>query len=148
MPANVEVGVKYRFHNGCGLLGCHFPRVFCHARSRFGPGRSVATCLGAGFGPGLFGGGGYAINPGSGNRDFWQSGLALTRTISPRLSIGGEITHQSPDTIGGVSVTAANLGAIYRLGGPYSILVSGGPAFERHREGARFQAYAALGLSF
>ena len=40
------------------------------------------------FGPwSLFGGGGYMINPGAGNRDFWQSGVALTRQVTPRPQV-------------------------------------------------------------
>jgi hypothetical protein len=154
-PGNIEVGVKYRFiHNeDAGLSVALFPRVFLPtAGHRFGSGR-VGLLLPAwaqkDFGPwSLFGGGGYAINPGAGNRDYWQSGLALTRAISPRLSLGGEVTHQSPDAIGAGGTTALGLGGIYSLGGPFSVLVSGGPVFEHHRSGARFQAYAALGLSF
>jgi hypothetical protein len=152
---NVELGVKYRFiHNEeAGVSVAIFPRVFLPtAGQRFasgGVGLLLPVWAQKDFGPwSLFGGGGYAINPGRGNRDFWQSGLALTRTFSPRLSVGGEITHQSPDTIGAGSVTAVNLGGIYRLRGPFSLLVSGGPVFEHHAGAARFQAYAALGVSF
>ena len=151
---NVEVGVKYRFihDEGAGISVAVFPRLFLPtAGRRFGSGRVgllLPIWAQKDIGPwSLFGGGGYAINPGPGNRDYWQSGLALTRTISERLSIGGEIVHQSPDTIGAGSTTGVNLGGIYRLGGPFSILVSGGPSFE-HRGGTSFQAYAALGLSF
>jgi hypothetical protein len=152
---DVEIGVKYRFFHDqdAGVSIAVFPRVFLPTAGRqLGSGR-VGLLLPAwaqkDFGPwSLFGGGGYSINPGSGNRDYWQGSVALTRTISPRLSIGGEITHQGPDAIGARSTTAANLGGIYRLGGPFSILASGGPAFEHQRDGAQFQFYAALGLSF
>src|ERR1700709_1733403 len=95
----------------------------------------------------LFGGGGYTINPGAGNRDFWQSGLALTRNITARLSLGAEITHQSPDAIGARSTTALGVGGIYHIAGPFSLLFSGGPAFE-HRGGTGVNFYAALGLNF
>jgi hypothetical protein len=152
---DVEIGVKYRFFHReeAGIAVAVFPRVFVPTASRrFGSGR-VAVLLPVwaqkDFGPwSLFGGGGYTINPGRGNRNFWQTGLALTRTLTPRLSLGAEITHQDADVIGGRAKTALGFGGIYRLGGPFSILVSGGPLFEHHRAGAQLQIYTGIGVNF
>ena len=151
---DVEIGVKYRFLHDApgGLSVAIFPRaILPTAGRRFGTGRVrllLPVWAQKDFGPwSLFGGGGYTINPGAGNRDFWQSGLALTRTLSPRLSLGAEITHQSPDAAGGHSTTALGVGGIYHVAGPFSLLFSGGPAFA-HRGGTGVNAYAALGLSF
>jgi hypothetical protein len=153
-PGEVELGVKYRFlsNEAAGISVAIFPRLILPtAGRRFGTGHAqllLPVWAQEDFGPwSLFGGGGYTINPGAGNRDFWQSGLALTRTVTPRLSLGAEITHQSPDAVGARSTTALGVGGIYRVAGPFSLLFSGGPAFE-HRGGTGVNAYAALGLTF
>jgi hypothetical protein len=152
---DVELGAKYRFlpAQRAGIAIAVFPRVILPTGGRrFGSGRVrllLPVWAQKDFGPwSLFGGGGYTVNPGFRNRDFWQSGLALTRTMTPRLSLGAEIVHEAADEVGGHGTTSANVGGIYRLGGPFSLLFSGGPGFEHHRDGAQINAYVALGLDF
>ena len=94
----------------------------------------------------LFGGGGYEINPGAGQRNFWQAGLAVTRDMGRGVSLGGEITHQGRDADDAEAETALGLGSIIHLRGPFSLLVSGGPTFTRSTSG--FRAYSALGIAF
>jgi len=151
---DLELGIKCRFlhQDREGIDAAVFPRIILPtAGHEFGTGR-VRMLLPAwaqrDFGAwSVFGGGGYTINPGGGNRDFWQAGLAVTRALSERLSIGGEATIEGPDAVGAHSSRAFGLGGIYQLGGPFSLLVSGGPVHEHH--GATgWRAYAALGLSF
>jgi hypothetical protein len=151
---DLELGVKYRFLDveAAGFSVAIFPRAILPTASRgFGTGRVqllLPVWAQKDFGPwSLFGGGGYTINPGAGNRDFWQSGLALTRNITARLSLGAEVTHQSPDAVGARSTTGLGVGGIYHVAGPFSLLFSGGPAFE-HRGGTGVNFYAALGLNF
>ncbi len=152
---DAEIGVKYRFlhRESAGLAIAVFPRIILPtAGKRFGSGR-VALLLPLwgqqDFGPwSLFGGGGYAINPGSGNRNFWQGGVALSREMSSRLSLGGEITRQGADAAGARSYTAANIGGTYRLSGPFAILASAGPGLSHRRDGGRFNAYLALAMLF
>jgi hypothetical protein len=50
-----------------------------------------------------FGGGGCALNRGSGSQDFCQAGWVLTRQILPSLQLGAEIVHQTADKIGGLN---------------------------------------------
>ena len=88
----------------------------------------------------------FELNPGAGNRDYWQAGLALTRDLGHGVAVGGEITHQGPDANDAEPSTALGLGSIIHLGGPYSLLMSAGPSFTRSHSG--FHAYAALGLNF
>jgi hypothetical protein len=152
---DVEVGVKYRFfeNEAAGIAIAVFPRVILPtAGRRFGTGRVqllLPVWAQKDFGPwSLFGGGGYMINPGAGNRNFWQSGLALTRTMTTRLSLGAEVFHEGAGETGGHAITALGVGGIYRLGGPFSLLVSAGPAFEHHGDGTQFNTYMALGLNF
>jgi hypothetical protein len=97
-------------------------------------------------GTSLFGGGGFEINPGPGNRNFWQAGAALTKDVSEELSLGAEITREGPDRDGGTPQTRAGVGAIAKLSNHYSLLFSGGPTWADHRTG--YHLYGALGLFF
>jgi hypothetical protein len=151
---DVEIGVKYRFlhQDGAGLDVAIFPRVILPTAGRnMGTGRVrllLPVWAQKDFGPwSVFGGGGYTINPGAGNRNNWQAGFAVTRTISERLSIGGEATFEGPDAVGAHAATGLDLGGIYKIGGPFSLLVSGGPVHEHHGP-TGWRSYAALGLGF
>jgi hypothetical protein len=95
----------------------------------------------------VFGGGGYAINPGIANRDYWSGGLALTRRLGERMLLGIEAHRQGADTIGGSASTSLGLGAIYQLKAPLRLLASGGPTFADNGAGS-FHAFLALGLDF
>jgi hypothetical protein len=48
----------------------------------------------------VFGGGGYTLNPGPGNRNYWLEGLAVTRKLSDKFSLGAELYHQTSDAEG------------------------------------------------
>ena len=101
------------------------------------------------FGPwSLFGGGGYTINPGAGNRNFWQSGLALTRNVTPRLSLGAEITHQRRRRGRGPQHHRARRRRHLPARRPVLAAVFGGARLRHHRGGAQVNAYAALALNF
>jgi hypothetical protein len=97
-------------------------------------------------GTSLFGGGGFTINPGSGNREFWQADVAATQGVGKQLSLGAEITRQGPDTIGATAQTRAGVGATVKLSDHYALLFSGGPTWADHQTSYHF--YAALGLYF
>jgi hypothetical protein len=126
-----------------------FPRLFLPtARHRFGSdkvGVLLPVWVGKdGGGWSAFGGGGYQINPGAGNRDFWTGGLALTRDVSERLSLGGEVYHRSADAVGGHAFTGVNLGMAWRLTEHWSLLASGGPGVQNARSEGRYAVYASL----
>jgi hypothetical protein len=152
-PGDVEVAVKYRFLNDekHGVSAAIFPRVILPTSTLEHDGRTrvlLPLWLEKDFsgGTSLFGGGGYELNPGPGNRDFWQAGVALTQELSERLSIGAEITRQGPDSDGGTSQIRAGAGAIAKLSDHVSLLFSGGPTWADHQTG--YHAYGALGLFF
>lgn len=95
----------------------------------------------------VFGGGGYAINPGAGNRDYWTGGVAVTRELDEHWLLGAEADRQGADTVGGHATTALGMGAILDVPGPLRLLASGGPTFA-DGGGHGFHAFAALGLDF
>ena len=63
-----------------------------------------------------YGGGGYWINQGgAGDKNFWFFGALLQRKITDKLSVAGEIFHQTADTVDGDDSTGFNFGAIYNF---------------------------------
>lgn len=152
---DLEFGVKYRFYHRekAGISFAAFPRLILPTASRgFDTGRLQILLPVWGqkdIGDwSIFGGGGYTINPGPGNRNYWQSGLAITRSLSNRATLGIEVSRQGSNSVGAGGVTRVGVGGIYKLKDPFSILVSAGPQFEDGNARAGFHFYAGLGLSF
>jgi len=152
-PGNVELAAKYKFlHQADGSPlpdVAFFPRAFVPtAGRRFGTRRpSILLPLWAQKDLGswsLFGGGGYDINPGQGQRDFWLMGIGLQRTISDHFSLGAELYRQTRDAENAHRFTAVNIGGLYKLSGHWSLLGSVGPGIEHSRSEGRYGFYFAL----
>lgn len=150
---DLELAAKYRFVNDgeSGWQAALFPRVILPTSSRnLGGGRVrllLPIWMQKDFGKtSVFGGAGYEINPGTGNRNFWQAGVAITQDVTDKLQIGGEVTRQSSDTHGGNASTGVDAGMIGKLGGPFALLVAGGPSFSGGQ--TSYHGYAALSLNF
>jgi hypothetical protein len=150
---DVELGVKYRFFRDekRGLSAAVFPRAILPTSSLTSDGRTrllLPLWLGKDFkgGTSIFGGGGYLINPGRGNRDYWQAAMAVTQDLDKQISVGAEITRQGADTVGGTAQTRAGIGAIVELNEHDALLFSGGPTWADGRMSYHF--YAALGINF
>jgi hypothetical protein len=149
---DVELGAKYRFFNNKkhGFSTAVFPRVILPTSGLNHDGKVrvlLPVWLQQNLGKtSVFGGGGYQINPGAGNRDFWQAALAVTYEMSDQVSAGTEVAWQGSDVFGGTPQTRAGVGAILKLTERHSLLVSGGPTWADHQAGYRL--YAALGLNF
>jgi hypothetical protein len=152
---DLRFSAKYRFYHdeGAGVSVAAFPGVALPTASH-GLGSPHLTALvpiwaQKDIGPwSVFGGGGYAINPGSGNRDYWTGGFAVTRTVSKRLLIGVEADRQGADTVDGNASTSLGVGAILQLKAPFRLLASGGPTFVDGEGSPGFHAFVALGLDF
>lgn len=151
---NLELGVKYRLlhQEREGIDLAIFPRLIVPtARRSFGTGRAQLLLPVWGqrdFGRwSVFGGGGYMLNPGAGNRDFLQSAVAVTRTLTEDISLGVDASWQQRDAADAGSTIGADLGGSVHLGGPFSVLFSGGPLHEHH--GATgWRGYTAIELNF
>jgi hypothetical protein len=151
---DLEASVKYRFYHdeAAGVQIAAFPGVTLPTATHgLGAGKVAAflpVWAQKDMGPwSVFGGGGYAVNPGSGNRDYWTGGVAMTRKLGERWLVGAEIDRQGPDTVGGRASTSVGIGGIVDLKGPLRLLASGGPTWT-DGGGSGFHAYAALGLDF
>jgi hypothetical protein len=148
----VELAAKYKFIHQDGPVGLDiavFPRVFLPTAFNQGPDRRanllLPVWLGRDYGKwAWFGGGGLQINPGPGNRNFWVSGLAMTRNVSDRLMLGAEVFHQTADTVGGRDGTFLNAGGAYRFTKHWSLLFSAGPGVQNAREAGQYVFYTSL----
>jgi hypothetical protein len=152
---DIEVSAKYRvFHDEqTGVSVAVFPGLSLPTASNAMGNRKVTGLLPVwaqkDWGKwSVFGGGGYAINPGRGYRDYWTGGAAITRQVGSRLLLGAEADRQGPDMVGGRAATSLGLGAIYQLRAPFRLLVSGGPTFVDGGGPVRSHAFMALGLDF
>jgi hypothetical protein len=150
---DMELAAKYKFiHQGAGSALpdiSFFPRVYVPtAGRRFGNGRvALLLPLWAEKDAGawsLFGGGGYTINPGEGQRDYWHGGVGLVRKITSRLQLGVELFHFGPDADDARPFTQLNVGALWRLSPHWSLIGSAGPGIQHARDGGTASFYGAL----
>lgn len=95
-----------------------------------------------------YGGGGYWINPGSGNKNYWFFGWLLQRKITDQLTLGGELTRQTAATVGGPNSTGFNLGGIYDITENHHILFSAGRGIQHATETNQFSYYLAYQYTF
>lgn len=153
---DIELAGKYKFlHQASGSLTpdvAFFPRLFVPTGPREGPARLglfLPIWAQKDAGPwSVFGGGGYDLNPGRGNRDFWLSGVAVTRTVTQRLTLGAEVFRQTADVVGGRALTAINLGATYQLTKHWAAMLTAGPGVENARQAGEADGYFAFYFTY
>ena len=92
-----------------------------------------------------YGGGGYWINPGSQNRNWWFTGIVIQRQVLPNLAPGLEIFHGTSQQAGESAETGFNLGMVWDLSDLQHIMFSAGPAFGGPNQ---LQGYFAYQLTF
>jgi hypothetical protein len=92
-----------------------------------------------------YGGGGYWINPGSGNRNYWFTGIVVQYQICKPLALGGELFHATPSTAATPSSSGFNVGAIYDCTEHIHLMASAGGDFSGPDD---VLAYAALQFTF
>jgi opacity protein-like surface antigen len=91
-----------------------------------------------------YGGGGYWINHGPGNKNFWYGGWVLQRKITDKLAIGAELFHQTADKIDKKDQTGFNVAAIYDFTDHYHLLFSMGRGIRHAKETNEFSWYIGL----
>ncbi len=168
-PADLEFGVKYRFLDA--KPEDWWPQIAIYPFLDL-PTGEAAQGLGTGSVHGYlpvwvqkdfgewttYGGGGYWINPGPGNRNYWYTGWALLRKVTDSLQLGGEIFHQTSSTIaapgtagfplGAKDATGFNLGGTYDFDKTYHLLFSAGTGLENREISNEFSFYLALQVTF
>lgn len=73
-----------------------------------------------------YGGVGYWINQGNGNKDWWQFGWQIQREINKTLTLGTEIYYKTASTEDSGDTTGYSVGAIVNLTENHHILLSCG----------------------
>jgi hypothetical protein len=159
-PGDVELGFKYRFihedKNGWMPQVGVFPflEVPVGDQSRgLGAGHTrvfLPIWIQKSFGDWTtYGGGGYWINHdiATNDQDFWFFGWLLQRKITEKLTLGGEIFHQTADKIGGKESTGFNFGGSYDIDEHNHILFSAGRGFQNASETNLFSWYIAYQIT-
>jgi hypothetical protein len=135
---DTELGVKFRFiqeTDWCPQVGT-FPILLVPTGKEdrgLGSGEAqvfLPLWLQKSWGPWkTYGGGGYWINPGTGNKNYWFLGWEVQRDMSQYLTLGGEVFHQTSSEVGGESSTGSNVGAIINFSELHHLLLSAGRDF-------------------
>lgn len=94
-----------------------------------------------------YGGGGYWVNPGSGNKNYWFSGILLQYSFSDNLYLGGELFHQTAETVDGKASSGFNLGGALPLTRSVQLLFSAGCGLTNPSSN-RFSYYIGLYYPF
>lgn len=95
-----------------------------------------------------YGGGGYWINPGPGNKDYWFAGWLLQRQVTEQLALGAEVFHQTADTEGGVDSSGFNVGGVYDIDDNDHLLMSAGRGIQHASATNQFSYYVGYQLTF
>ena len=150
---DLELGAKYRFiqeGNWWPMVGT-FPIVdLPTGRSSKGLGGGYVRTflpiwLQKSWGPWTtYGGGGYWINPGSGNKNYWFFGWQVQRDLSKSITLGAEVFYNTPPATGAGGQTGFNVGTIVNLTDEHHLLFSTGRDIHGQN---RFSAYIAYQLT-
>jgi hypothetical protein len=96
----------------------------------------------------LFGGGGYGINPGGGNKNYWLFGLGAGRAVTVDLWLGVEAFHQSADKTSNAVTTGFNLGATYDVSKQQQLLLILGRGVQNADRTNQFTGYLGYRVTF
>ncbi len=156
---DTEIGVKYRFvqEDKEGWL----PQISFYPSVDLPTGKTdsdldeghqrefLPLWLQKSYGPWTtYGGGGYWINPGQENKNYWFFGWALLRKMTETLSLGGEIFHQTANEVEGASNSGFSLGGLYDLSENHHIVFSAGKGIGAGSDTNKFSYYIAYELTF
>jgi hypothetical protein len=73
-----------------------------------------------------YGGAGYQVNPGKGNKNFLFTGYEIQYDFSPVITLGGELYYHTPGESQGKSVFAFNIGGSLNMSSKAHIIFSMG----------------------
>jgi len=71
-----------------------------------------------------YGGGGYWINPGEGNKDWWQFGWLIQRDINKALTLGTELYYKTASASNSNDTTGYTVGAVINVTENHHVLLS------------------------
>jgi hypothetical protein len=91
-----------------------------------------------------YGGGGYWINPGSENKNYWFLGWQVQRELSKAIALGAEVFYNTPTAKGEGGRTGFNVGTIFNFTDEHHLLFSAGRDIHGQN---RFSAYIGYQLT-
>ena len=91
-----------------------------------------------------YGGGGYWINPGSENKDYWFFGWQVQRELSKVITLGAEVFYNTPTAREEGGRTGFNVGTIVNFTDEHHLLFSTGRDIHGQN---RFSVYVAYQLT-
>jgi len=151
---DIELGAKYRFvkeTGWCPEIGI-FPLVELPSGNTdkgLGNGKTqiyLPVWLQKTFGKWTaYGGTGYWINPGKGNRNWQFFGLTVQYQVMKSLSVGTELYHSTSSTENGSGETRFNFGTVIDLSETSHLLFSAGSSINGS---TRLQCYIGYQLTF
>lgn len=153
---DTEIGIKYRFVHQTAIIPDigTFPLIEIpsgDAHKGLGDGKAqyfLPVWLQKDFGKWTtYGGGGYWINPGAGNKNWWFSGILLQYSFTETFYLGGEVFHQTAYTVYGKDSTSFNVGGSLPLTGKFQLLFTAGSGLQ-HASINRYSYYIALYYAF
>jgi hypothetical protein len=92
----------------------------------------------------MFGGGGYTNNPGPGNRDFANYGIALQRQLTDNFALGVEAFGQGRDSADDRASAAVGVAALYDFNDLWHIIGSANTGIANARRADQFSFNLAL----
>ena len=92
-----------------------------------------------------YGGGGYWINPGSENKNYWFFGWQVQRELSKAIALGAEVFYNTPTAKGEDGRTGFNVGTIVNFTDEHHLLFSAGRDIHGQN---RFSMYIGYQLTF
>jgi len=94
------------------------------------------------FGPWTtYGGGGYWVNPGTGNQNYWFVGWQAQCRVAGWIAVGGEVFYNTARQVGASAEARFNLGLVADISELQHILFSAGTRFEGPLAGQFYLAY-------
>ncbi|MEJ2723356.1 MAG: transporter [Deltaproteobacteria bacterium] len=153
---DTELGIKYRFVHESDTLPAIgiFPLVEIPTGDQdkgLGNGKAqyfFPIWLQKDFGKWTtYGGGGYWVNPGAGNKNYWFSGILLQYSFTDFFYLGGEVFYQTADTVKSEDSYGFNLGGSLPLVNDFQLLFSAGRGLT-NTSSNRFSYYVALYRAF
>jgi hypothetical protein len=95
-----------------------------------------------------YGGGGYWINNGTGNKNYWFVGWEAQYDFTEHLTLGGEIFYNTATTAGERSSTGFNVGGYYNFDEHNHLLFSGGKGLQNAAQMNRVSSYLGYQYTF
>lgn len=88
-----------------------------------------------------FAGGGYWINPGTGNKNYWFFGAGASGDVDIgdlSFTLGGEVFHSTPSVVGGKASTGFDVSGLYNFNDDHHLLFTIGRGLQNATQTNKF----------